>query len=100
MATVTTETLTAIEAVDASAYTIPTATERETDGTLEWDSTSVVVVEVRADGRVGVGYTYCHPSAAHGTLDPREGLLTPNRGRPGLGLELKRDEAQRYEVNQ
>jgi L-alanine-DL-glutamate epimerase-like enolase superfamily enzyme len=33
-----------------------------------------------------------------GTLDPSEGLLTPDRSRPGLGLELKRDEASRYAV--
>jgi L-alanine-DL-glutamate epimerase-like enolase superfamily enzyme len=33
-----------------------------------------------------------------GTLDPEDGLLTPDRSRPGLGLELKRDEAARYEI--
>ncbi len=32
-----------------------------------------------------------------GTLDP-EGLLTPDRSRPGLGLELKRADASRYQV--
>jgi hypothetical protein len=33
-----------------------------------------------------------------GTLDPDQGLLTPDRSRPGLGLELRREEAERYEV--
>jgi L-alanine-DL-glutamate epimerase-like enolase superfamily enzyme len=33
-----------------------------------------------------------------GTLDPAEGLLTPDRSRPGLGLELKRADVRRYEV--
>jgi L-alanine-DL-glutamate epimerase-like enolase superfamily enzyme len=33
-----------------------------------------------------------------GTLDPSDGLLTPDRSRPGLGLELKRSDAQRYQV--
>jgi L-alanine-DL-glutamate epimerase-like enolase superfamily enzyme len=33
-----------------------------------------------------------------GTLDPSEGLLTPDRSRPGFGLELKRKEAERYAV--
>jgi L-alanine-DL-glutamate epimerase-like enolase superfamily enzyme len=33
-----------------------------------------------------------------GTLDPTGGRLTPDRSRPGLGLELKRSEAERYEV--
>jgi L-alanine-DL-glutamate epimerase-like enolase superfamily enzyme len=31
-----------------------------------------------------------------GTLDPRDGLLTPDRARPGLGLELRRDAAAGY----
>jgi len=34
-----------------------------------------------------------------GTLDPDEGLLAPDRSRPGLGLELKREEAERYRVH-
>jgi hypothetical protein len=33
-----------------------------------------------------------------GTLDPREGLLTPDRSRPGLGLEFKHQDADRYRV--
>lgn len=53
-----------VERLDVSAYQIPTATDHESDGTLTWDSTSVVVVELQADGQTGLGYTYCHPSAA------------------------------------
>ncbi|MEV5748488.1 enolase C-terminal domain-like protein [Actinoallomurus sp. NPDC052308] len=41
----------------ASAYTIPTDGP-EADGTLEWTSTTMVLVEVRADGRSGLGWTY------------------------------------------
>ena len=33
-----------------------------------------------------------------GTLDPRDGALTPDRSRPGLGLEIKRSEVERYRV--
>ena len=33
-----------------------------------------------------------------GTLDPDEGLLTPDRSRPGLGIELKQADASRWEV--
>jgi L-alanine-DL-glutamate epimerase-like enolase superfamily enzyme len=33
-----------------------------------------------------------------GTLDPQDGELRPDRSRPGLGLELKREEAQRFRV--
>ncbi len=64
MATTETGIHTAIEAVEATAYELPTATEQEADGTLVWDSTEVVVVEAQADGLAGVGYTYCHPAAA------------------------------------
>ncbi len=49
MATTTTDAA-AIGGVDVAAYQIPTATDEEADGTLVWGSTSVVVVEVRAEG--------------------------------------------------
>lgn len=52
-----------IEDVRVSAYEIPTATEQESDGTLIWDSTTIVVVEVTAGDQTGLGYTYCDPSA-------------------------------------
>jgi L-alanine-DL-glutamate epimerase-like enolase superfamily enzyme len=54
----------AVEAVHARAFQIPSATEEESDGTLVWDSTAIVVVEAQADGVTGLGYTYCHPAAA------------------------------------
>jgi L-alanine-DL-glutamate epimerase-like enolase superfamily enzyme len=53
----------AVERVTASAYTIPTDFP-ESDGTLEWDSTTIVVVEVQADGETGLGYTYGDAAAA------------------------------------
>jgi L-alanine-DL-glutamate epimerase-like enolase superfamily enzyme len=49
-------------ALDVSAYTIPTD-EPESDGTLEWSSTTIVVVEARADGETGLGYTYTDAAA-------------------------------------
>jgi L-alanine-DL-glutamate epimerase-like enolase superfamily enzyme len=49
---------------DVSAYEVPTATEHESDGTLVWDSTTLVVVELHCGEHVGLGYTYCDPSAA------------------------------------
>lgn len=61
MATTTTPS---VRAVEATAYQVPTATEQESDGTLVWDSTSVVVVEVRCGEHTGLGYTFCHPAAA------------------------------------
>jgi L-alanine-DL-glutamate epimerase-like enolase superfamily enzyme len=49
-------------ALDVSAYTIPTD-EPESDGTLEWSSTTIVVVEAHADGETGLGYTYTDAAA-------------------------------------
>lgn len=78
-------------------------TERpESDGTLAWDSTEVVLVEVHADRSVGLGYTYGSPAVAaviHGKLaaeiEGRDALDLPgcweamrrairNLGRPGI----------------
>lgn len=53
-----------IEKVDVSAYTIPTDAP-EGDGTLRWDSTTLIVCELRAADQVGLGYTYgSRPTAA------------------------------------
>ncbi len=52
-----------IDSVEVSAYSIPTATDEESDGTLVWDSTSLVLVELRCGTETGLGYTYCHPAA-------------------------------------
>jgi L-alanine-DL-glutamate epimerase-like enolase superfamily enzyme len=91
----------AVEALDVSAYTIPT--ERpESDGTLEWDSTTIVVVEAHAGGETGLGYTY-GPAAVGKLIDevlaevvsgadasaPRDtwghmGRRVRNVGRPGM----------------
>ncbi|HEY4358902.1 MAG TPA: enolase C-terminal domain-like protein [Acidobacteriaceae bacterium] len=47
----------------ARAYTIPTESP-EADGTIAWDSTTLVVVEIRTGTETGIGYTYAHPTAA------------------------------------
>jgi L-alanine-DL-glutamate epimerase-like enolase superfamily enzyme len=49
--------------VHASAYKVPTDAP-EADGTLAWDHTVLVVAEVRAGGKSGLGYTYCTQQAA------------------------------------
>ena len=46
-----------IEALSAAACTVPTP-EPESDGTIEWDATTVVVVEATAGGLTGTGYAY------------------------------------------
>ncbi len=45
------------ERLTVSAYTVPTDFP-ESDGTLEWDSTSLILVEIEAGGKHGLGYTY------------------------------------------
>ncbi len=49
--------------LEVAAYTIPTD-EPESDGTLEWDSTTIVVVEISAGGETGLGYTYGETAVA------------------------------------
>jgi L-alanine-DL-glutamate epimerase-like enolase superfamily enzyme len=87
----------AVERVDVSAYTVPTDSP-ESDGTLEWDSTTIVVVELLAGGEAGLGYTYADASVAElirSKLAPlvsdtstswrRLGAELRNAGRPGAG---------------
>jgi len=46
-----------VSGLEATAYTVPTDAP-EADGTMTWDSTTLVLVQVRADGVVGTGWTY------------------------------------------
>ncbi len=48
----------AIDGLEAFAYTIATDCP-EGDGTLEWDSTTLVLVRIEAGAHIGLGYTYC-----------------------------------------
>ena len=52
-----------VSAVRARAYTIPTDAP-ESDGTLAWTSTTLVVCEVDAGGCTGIGYTYADTATA------------------------------------
>jgi L-alanine-DL-glutamate epimerase-like enolase superfamily enzyme len=52
-----------IERLRVAAYTVPTD-RPESDGTLEWDSTTIVVVDLLAGGERGFGYTYADAAAA------------------------------------
>jgi L-alanine-DL-glutamate epimerase-like enolase superfamily enzyme len=51
-----------VGAVRATAYEVPTDAP-ESDGTLQWDSTVLVVAEIDAGGMTGLGYTYAHQAA-------------------------------------
>lgn len=46
-----------VAALRVAVYEVPTDAP-ESDGTLEWDSTTIVVVECEAGGETGLGYTY------------------------------------------
>ncbi len=86
-----------------TVYQVPTGQQpHESDGTATWDHTGVVVVELSAGGKSGIGFSYTDPAASaiakdlvskdvigksafdiphiHSALDIR----TRNTGRPGL----------------
>jgi L-alanine-DL-glutamate epimerase-like enolase superfamily enzyme len=89
--------------LEASTREIPTD-EPESDGTLEWDSTTIVIVQAHDGDATGLGYTYTDASAAklvEGKLqdavkdaDPMDvhaawhamSQALRNVGRPGLGF--------------
>jgi L-alanine-DL-glutamate epimerase-like enolase superfamily enzyme len=90
-----------IESVSARAYTVPTDAP-ESDGTLEWKSTTLVVASVEAAGQRSLGYTYADTATARlvndklaPLLEGRDALATGarwldmvrairNLGRPGV----------------
>jgi L-alanine-DL-glutamate epimerase-like enolase superfamily enzyme len=61
-----------VERLEARAYTVPTDAP-EGDGTAAWSSTTLVVVEARARGVTGTGWTY-GPAACAALVDE---LLAP-----------------------
>lgn len=75
-----------IEEVAVSAYTIPTETDFEEDGTFRWSSITINVVEVRAGGETGLGYTYEHEAA--GDL-VRKKLASLLEGRDALTIKAR-----------
>ena len=52
-----------VDDVSVAAYRIPTATP-ESDGTFEWEATTLVAVHVGGGGKRGFGYTYADPATA------------------------------------
>src|SRR2546421_3673407 len=53
----------AIERLDVSAYTVPTDFP-ESDGTITWNKTTMVLVEATAGGKRSVGYSYADTATA------------------------------------
>jgi len=58
------ETGPAIDRVTGSAFRVPTDAP-EADGTFSWDRTTMVIAEVSAGGKSGLGYSYADAAAAH-----------------------------------
>ncbi len=52
-----------VERLETRVYRFPTDAP-ESDGTLAWDSTTMILVQAFAGGHVGIGYTYAGPAAA------------------------------------
>jgi L-alanine-DL-glutamate epimerase-like enolase superfamily enzyme len=52
-----------VDSLRVSAYTVPTKTP-EADGTYEWDTTTIVIVDVSGGGNRGLGYTYADTATA------------------------------------
>ena len=53
-----------VNQITVSAYRVPTDVPMESDGTLEWNSTTLVLVEASAAGVTGIGYTYADTATA------------------------------------
>ncbi len=97
-----TKTDVSIERLEVSAYTVPTDSP-ESDGTLEWDSTTMVLIEASGGGERGLGYTYGDVSVGRfvesklaGFVEGADAMRPPatwaamqrairNAGRPGVG---------------
>ena len=75
-------TVPVIESVHAVAYTIPTDAP-ESDGTLEWAETTIVIARISAGGVEGLGYTYADATAA-ALIDSR--LAEVIRGLPAFEI--------------
>ena len=56
-------TAVAVEQMTTSVYTIPTDSP-ESDGTYQWDLTTLVLVEMQAGGQSAVGFSYADRATA------------------------------------
>lgn len=71
-----------IDEVTAQAYEIPTDAP-EADGTMTWSSTTLVLAEVAAGGRRGIGYTYADAACLRLITGPLAGAV---RGHSALDI--------------
>jgi L-alanine-DL-glutamate epimerase-like enolase superfamily enzyme len=64
-----------IASIEVSVYTVPTDAP-EADGTLSWDSTTMVLVTARSGGTTGIGWTYGPKACATVITDKLAGIVT------------------------
>lgn len=62
-----------VEDLSVRVFRIPTD-EPEADGTISWESTTMVLVETRGGGKRGIGYTYASGAAANLVADVLRGV--------------------------
>jgi hypothetical protein len=64
--------------VQVAAYTVPTEAP-ESDGTAEWDRTTLVLIELAHEDLRGLGYTYADPATARAArfLAPHVAACSP-----------------------
>jgi L-alanine-DL-glutamate epimerase-like enolase superfamily enzyme len=74
-----------LERIEATAYTIPTDGP-ESDGTLSWDATTLVLVRIEGGGRNGIGYSYADGATA---VLIRDKLVPPLIGRDAMAINAR-----------
>lgn len=81
-----------VRAVSATAFTVPTP-QPEADGTLTWDSTTMVVVTAEGGGQCGTGWTYGSSVIAPLVRDRLAGVVVGRdlRDVPGSYEAMRRD---------
>lgn len=72
-----------VDSLEVGVYKVPTV-KPESDGTLTWDATCVIVVEVVAGGTRGLGFTYATPASARLITDLLAGAVV---GREAFDVE-------------
>src|SRR5690349_7395822 len=63
-----------VERLEASVHTVPTDAA-EADGTLAWDSTTMVLVRVGSGEHTGIGWTYGPPACSYVVRDKLAGVV-------------------------
>ena len=71
-----------VQDVTATCYQIPTSSH-EADGTLSWDSTTMIMVTASAEGETGIGWTYGSAAARNVVADTLAPLIA---GRSAMDL--------------